>query len=127
MAKGVYKVDDLGKAIIERFKDYQEDVHVGINEVTEEAAKVAVRLLKAESPKRKTAKGGTYAKGWRASEVKGRWIVHNKTSYRLTHLLEKGHTEIDGVKRVPAHPHIAPIEQKIVKKYVSDILDVVKE
>ena len=51
-------------------------------------------------------------------------IVHNKTDYQLTHLLENGHV-IRNKKgtygRAPAHPHIKPIEAKNSEEYVNNV------
>lgn len=87
-------------------------------EEAEAVAKASVHRLRADSPKRKV-NGGTYAKGWRLKKIGTRFIVHNATSYQLTHLLEKGHVKRGGVGRVKAIPHIAPVEEKAIQ----DLLD----
>lgn len=60
-----------------------------------------------------------YAKAWQSTEEHGRFYVHNKTEYRLAHLLEKGHPIVRNgvvVGRAKAFPHIKPAEEKLIKK-----------
>ena len=59
-----------------------------------DVAKNLKNTLKANSPE----KLGDYKKGWRIKKVKKALIVHNATSYQLTHLLEHGHVKRDGQK-----------------------------
>lgn len=93
-----------------------------LNEVSKEAreagangikkiAKESVTKLRNTSPK----KTGSYAKGW-AAKKNGDMniVVHNKTDYQLTHLLENGHI-IKNKKgtygRTNGIKHIAPVEE----------------
>ena len=57
-----------------------------------------------------------YIEGWTYKKVGDIFIVHNKTDYQLTHLLEKGHPKRGGGK-VPAYPHIRPAELAAIKKF----------
>ena len=60
-----------------------------------------------------------YAKAWQSTEEHGRFFVHNKSEYRLAHLLEKGHPIVRNgvvVGRARAFPHIKPAEEKLIKK-----------
>lgn len=110
-------LENLGSILTE----YANGVGEIYAEEAEIVAKAAVQHLKATSPVRKT-KGGTYAKGWRLKKIGTRFVVHNATSYQLTHLLEKGHVKRGGVGRVTAIPHIAPVEERAV----SDLLDAIE-
>lgn len=71
----------------------------------------AVQKLKNTSPR----KTGSYSKGW-AVKREGEMdvVVHNRTDYQLTHLLENGHV-IKNKKgtygRVSGRKHIAPVEE----------------
>jgi hypothetical protein len=52
--------------------------------------------------------------------------VYNKTDYQLTHLLEKGHAIAGGTGRVPAYPHIGPVERKYIPQYEERINEILK-
>lgn len=73
---------------------------------------------------------GDYRKGWRATLRKFATgvtaTVYNKTDYRLTHLLEKGHVIKNqfGVtknekkkKEADAHPHIADVNDWAIEQF----------
>lgn len=112
--------------------DYSADIQEAIKEDARRIAKEGVNELKATSPKRKNS--GKYAKGWRVKTQEGRWsincTVYNATDWQLTHLLEKGHRmvnrkgEVKGF--VDAKVHIAPVEQKCIKQFQSDIERIIK-
>lgn len=74
-------------------------------------SKESVQKLRNTSPK----KSGDYAKGWTTKKVSDmEVVVHNKTDYQLTHLLENGHV-IKNKKgtygRTRPIKHIAPVEE----------------
>lgn len=79
----------------------------GIKKISKESA----TKLRNTSPK----KTGSYAKGW-TTKKNGDMdiVVHNKTDYQLTHLLENGHV-IRNKKgtygRTSGVKHIAPVEE----------------
>lgn len=94
---------------------YGEDVKDAYNKAVGKVARESVNKLKNTSPK----KTGSYARGWAVKRIKGRGgvldiIVHNKTDYQLTHLLENGHV-IRNKKgtygRTSGIKHIAPVEE----------------
>ena len=77
-------------------------------------AKETVQKLKNTSPKGSPHKR-KYAEGWTVSKRnQGDLVVHNKTNYQLTHLLENGHV-IKNKKgtygRTHGIKHIAPAEE----------------
>lgn len=109
-----------------------EQIQKLLDEYTEEAIKRSdadIRKVAEESAQklqdRSPSASGDYAKGWTTKVLKkgkfvgifahtGQYVVHNKTDYHLTHLLEYGHDVIrDGKKigRANPHEHIAPVEQ----------------
>ncbi|UTI44740.1 HK97 gp10 family phage protein [Niallia sp. RD1] len=92
---------------------YTEEVKQELEVAKEEVAEETVALLKSNSPKRT----GDYAEGWTTKKVGGKVVVHNKTNYQLTHILEKGHANVDG-GRTAAQVHIAPAEQKAIDSMV---------
>ena len=102
-------------------KDVQKSAKDNINTV----AKESVQKLKNTSPK----KSGSYAKGWGVKkEGDMDVIVHNRTDYQLTHLLENGHV-IRNKKgtygRTRGIKHIAPVEEwaidELPRRIIEDI------
>lgn len=113
--KGI--TDEINKIL----KEYTEEVEKGIDLVGENVAKKTVKQLRTTSPKNK----GSYAKGWRITKINGKNIIHNKTNYQLTHLLENGHAKVNG-GRVAARVHIKPAEEKAVNEYIKEVEKVIK-
>lgn len=102
-------IDSFADSMADILKMYTEDMERSLEDSKETVAKDGVKTLKVTSPK----KTGRYQKGWRAKKIGTRWVVHNATDYQLTHLLEKGHAKVGG-GRVPAYPHIGPVEDQII-------------
>lgn len=66
-----------------------------------------------------------YNAGWTREKIKiknGSYteIIHNKTKYRLAHLLENGHAKLNG-GRTKAFPHIAPVAEKAEDELLKNI------
>lgn len=100
--------------------DYVALVAKDSDKAAEDAAKATANTLKRTSPKL----SGSYAKGWRADKLYGAWVVHNKTDYQLTHLLEHGHDTVAWGKKVghvKAYPHIKEAED-LAKDYFEQLL-----
>lgn len=116
-------VDKLAREIMRQMKEYTEEVKETTADVAMNVSEKAVRMLEAESPKSKN--GGTYAKNWTRTTGRSGITVYNKDpTYRLTHLLEKGHQLKRGgrkIGQVQAYPHIEEVEQKYVKEYVEEL------
>ena len=71
---------------------YGKDARIALNESLPEAAKIAVKMIRANSKK----DTGRYAKGWtsKAETFRGigtSYVVYNKDRYRVAHLLENPH------------------------------------
>ena len=104
-------MESLQEQLEKLLDTYATQVRNDVNECCMETAKECGLKLRQTSPKHK----GKYAKGWAVKEVatggfeQSTWVVYNKTSYQLTHLLEKGHAKRNG-GRVRAIPHIKPVE-----------------
>lgn len=112
---------DFSSEINSILAEYGDHASKCLVEVIPDVAKNATKQLKATNVyKRKT---GRYNKGWTAStdvrrtEVKS--VVHNRTDYQLSHLLEFGHAKANG-GRTKAFPHIAKVndwvQEELVKK-----------
>lgn len=70
--------------------DYAEKVNARSDKIMRQVSRETAQDLKATSPRRKSG-GGAYAESWAVKKVKGRYVVHNKEHYRLTHLLNNDH------------------------------------
>ena len=105
---------EIGTELNKIMKQYEKEVEDLSSDVFQSVAKGTVQELKNTSPKLT----GDYAKGWAVKQEKGvgkmNFIVHNRTDYQLTHLLENGHV-IRNKKgtygRVSGRKHIAPVEE----------------
>ena len=115
-------MESLQEQLNEILEDYSTEVREKVDKCCMETAKECGNKLKQTSPK----KSGKYAKGWAVKEVatggfeQSTWVVYNKTSYQLTHLLEKGHAKRNG-GRVRAIPHIKPVETWAQQELPKDI------
>ena len=110
------------RKILDAYEERVENVYeVSVSRVSREA----VQRLRNTSPK----KSGSYARGWTLKKVKSRAsvtdvIVHNRTDYQLTHLLENGHV-IRNKKgeygRTRPIKHIAPVAEWAENELPNDI------
>ena len=119
-------IDGLADAVAESLQEYDDEVCAEVKEAVKEISKECLSEIKENSPKSQ----GKYKKGWRLKvEYDGkndtRVTIHNKTRYRLTHLLENGHAKAGG-GRVEGKPHIAPAEKRATQKLVKRIEAIVK-
>lgn len=110
--KRMLAMNDLAKEISQALTEYTQEVTEEMNEAKKEVARNTAKRLKKTSPQLT----GDYAKGWRAKKVGNGWVVHNKTNYQITHLLEKGHAKRGG-GRVPGQPHIRPAEEQAIDEF----------
>ncbi len=116
------KADDLAKTVSQVLKEYEGATIETMKKAVDKTSKQAVRDLKASSPKRT----GAYSRDWASKKRKNtnEWAyaktVYNKTHYRVTHLLEKGHRKVNG-GMVAARPHIAKVEQEAVNELYKEI------
>lgn len=110
------------RKILDAYEDRVENVYeASVSRVSREA----VQRLRNTSPK----KSGSYARGWTLKKVKSRAnvtdvIVHNRTDYQLTHLLENGHV-IRNKKgeygRTRPIKHIVPVAEWAENELPNDI------
>lgn len=112
MAKTKNVEIQMAEILDEVQKGAKEALGKGIDNVSKES----VQKLRNTSPRRTSGKNaGRYAKGWTVKKNRdGDVVVHNKTDYQLTHLLENGHV-IRNKKgtygRTHGIKHIAPVEE----------------
>lgn len=95
-----------------------------------ETAQETAQKLRNTSPKGSPHLRG-YAEGWKASKQTktGDYIVHNKTNYQLTHLLEESHliknSKGEYGRTSPGHGqviHIKPAEEWAVEELPEKIM-----
>jgi len=110
--------DNLAEEIQRVLQGYVSGVSEQIETDKKEVAQQILKELKTKGLGPYKDRTNDYRKGWRLKRKGKKYIVHNATDYQLTHLLEHGHAKRGG-GRVPAYPHIAPIEEK----NVADFLD----
>lgn len=107
-------VSSLASEIAKALSEYSEELENEVDEIGKEVAEEAVSELKQTSPKRY----GKYAKNWKVKRnKKGSYVVHNAApTYRLTHLLERGHVLRNG-GRSHSFTHIQPVEEKVIENF----------
>ena len=116
------RIQDLSRDIVAALASYTNEVTVGLEEAKTMSAQGVVKMLKEGSPKLT----GAYAKGWRVTKVGTAQVIHNKTKYQLTHLLEHGHVKVGG-GRVGAKVHIRPAEEKAIEDFISGVERVIQQ
>lgn len=116
------KIKGLSNEIVKALAEYTSEISEGIEKEKESVAEKAVKRLRETSPEGATKR---YKKGWRVSDIDGKKVVHNKTDYQKTHLLEYGHAKVNG-GRVAAKPHIRPVEEEVIKEFTEGVEKVIK-
>ncbi|QPC47111.1 HK97 gp10 family phage protein [Mangrovibacillus cuniculi] len=115
-------VKDFTKELLLEIQHYTDEVRESVEVAKEEETNEAVKLLRgAPSPKLT----GDYQRGWGRKKVGKSIIVHNRTNYQLTHLLEYGHQNTDGTRTAPV-PHIRPVEEKVIQSFVEKVERAIK-
>lgn len=120
---------DIAEEIVNELQRYSNEIVRRVNISSEKCAKELCAEIKKTSPK----KTGGYGKGWTVKKANlskyalGRLVVHNKTKYQLTHLLEYGHAVKGGTKRVGAAPHIFIAKEKAVQNFVQEVEKAIQE
>ena len=123
-------VDNLSDEIMKSLKEFEnvtdKDCEDGVLDTAQEAVK-ELRLAPGRPPKYQSWK--RYNAGWTIkASFKGKKtsaIVHNKTDYRLTHLLEYGHAIKRGGRKIGeagAYEHVAPVAKEAEENLVKNIL-----
>ena len=112
---------DLRDAINAVFVKYGQVVNSVLDESLEEVARESVEDLKAVTTWANQHPNSEYSKDWTYTiEPLKRWsrkiVVYNEDHYRLTHLLESGHSKWlwgrSTGQQVQGYPHIDPVRKK---------------
>lgn len=115
--------ESVSAQMTELLDEVNKDIEKSAKTNIQMVAKESVQKLKNTSPE----KSGSYAKGW-GTKKNGEMdvIVHNRTDYQLTHLLENGHV-IRNKKgtygRTNGTKHIAPVEEWAVDELPRRIIE----
>lgn len=122
---------DLSSAVEELLKEYGDEVFEVLDDAITDTTSEAVSDLHAVrtfSPKGNPS--GAYSSSWTSEEkMTSRYsknsTVYNENHYRLTHLLESGHSKVlwgrKTGERVSAYPHIAPINEKAQESVIRKV------
>lgn len=115
------KIDDLADEVMRGLKEYATLATDDLKEAVKHAGDTTKDEIEKTAPKRT----GKYRKSWAIKKTKEtsdsiQVVVHSKTRYRLTHLLENGHAKRGG-GRVAGRPHIAPAEKAGEEQLINEV------
>lgn len=127
MARKRVKLLDVGKAIQDILKEYEEDISEDVNRLVPEVARDAVEELQEKAPKMT----GDYAGSW-TFEVERKNRTVNATiyanQYQLPHLLEFDHAKRGGGRyKADKTRHIAPVEKDLVENFENKLREVLRK
>lgn len=130
MSRKKIKPIDLQSTVDELLVTYGDEIFDVLGKAikeTSEEAKQELQGVNHFSPNGNPS--GEYAKGWEYKQIqttrlKTESVVYNEDHYRLTHLLESGHSKYlwgrATGQKVQGYPHIAPVndraQENVVKK-----------
>ena len=106
--------------------DYSKNIYEGMENASNSVAKSGAKTLKLTSPERT----GKYKKSWSVKKDKNTYsfsnTIYNK-KWQLTHLLEKEHIKRNGHGKVKPIVHIRPVEQKCIRDYEREVVNIIKK
>lgn len=112
-------VDRLTSEVEKILSKYQEDIQGNVNDIVKEMSKKGAQSIKSQA-RSMFGGSGAYASGWTSRAETGRLsaqgTIYNATEPGMPHLLEHGHALRQG-GRAPGYPHIAPVEDTLVKEF----------
>lgn len=133
MARKKIGILDVSQEISAMFATYGQVVNEVVDDAMRTVADEATEELKAVryfSPKGNPT--GEYSKDWvldvePVKRYSRKFVVHNEDHYRLTHLLESGHSKWlwgrDTGAKVQGYSHIKPVNDKAQKRVVEEIIE----
>lgn len=120
-------MDDLDKRIKKILEGYGEEIAADMETIAKKLAKAGAKQINTNAVG--MFKGYKYAKSWGVTEEKSRLgpklTIHSGMP-GLPHLLENGHASRKGGRFVPGRPHIAQVEEELVKKYQEEVIDAIQ-
>lgn len=126
--------DDLSKEILKQMEIYTEEVERKVAEAVIKVGDQTAKDLRTVNQVAGSNVWKNYPRGWsnQKKKTRGKQIseVHNRTEYRLTHLLEHGHVIKNGTGRVFGRtrefPHISVAEAKAVEMLEEKIKEAIE-
>lgn len=119
-------IDKLDTQIQKILQEYEGDVRENVGQITKEMCKKGANAVKANA---RAYGWGDYAAGWTSEFEQKRWsssgVIYNSKKPGLAHLLEKGHALVGG-GHSKAYPHIAPVEETLIKEYEEGVINAIK-
>lgn len=118
----VIQPDDFSSAISELLDEYGDEVRVAMKDAVRKAANNARKNVRGAS----LGNWRRYKSGWAVKFETTRLgidaHVYNKTKYMLAHLLEFGHLDAKGTRKVyEGKEHIAPANEKTGDDVVNEL------
>lgn len=120
------KIGRLADEITSQLRKYSQAIADDVEQIMDDVTKEAVGRLKSKIQEVGLVQTGDYMRGWTRKRVPNGWVIHNKTDYRLAHLLEHGHAMVNG-GRVPGTPHIRPVEEWLEKEFENRVEKAIKQ
>lgn len=111
--------EELAEVISRELQNYSQEVTEQIKADVKAVAKECVKQIRMKAPE----KTGAYKKGWKykiayESPSDIRVVIYNSKKPQLAHLLEYGHSRING-GRTEGAQHIRPAEQMVQREMVN--------
>ena len=124
---GKVRVGQLADAVLGELQAYDQEAADAVRKTVKTVARDGRKEIQAKSP----VDTGIYQRGWKDTVVyEGsmgvRVLIHNETSYQLTHLLEHGHARTGG-GRVAGKPHIRPAEENMERSLIRKLKEVLEK
>lgn len=114
------EIEELSRSLIEEYAKWSEEKSEKAMDLTKKIGNEMVEKIKEDSPK----DTGKYKKGWKAKVTLGKGFCKikgaNTARPEITHLLENGHSKVNGGRTKP-YPHIIQNEKDFNKKLVEEI------
>lgn len=123
MKSDVVSIDTLSQAILDNLSRQNVKVKEKVDKEVRKVSREAIKIISASAPIRT----GIYKKSFSLKKVKqGTYVIHSKTRYQLTHLLEHSHLLRNGTSSKPT-PHIIKGEEYAQKELPNRIKKIIEE